>query len=262
MEDKKAFRQKELVLKVNYNYDPNLLDLGPWERFIDLLTEGRNFQSEAIKNSIIYLATQKYHSIEDLIQENYSKNTEIQSKYLSISDYFSSIQLPNKLYANIDLATGTGKSYVMYGIAQIMLGLGLVDRVLVLCPSLTIESALIEKFINLSGNEALKTSLPQNSIVKNPRIVQADVTVRSGDICIENIHAVYTTTGSSINDSFKGICRIHPNNFESKFFYRRNHHTSIIYQLTSGFFNHSGVTHTIRSSFPGTRIIYSNHRPI
>lgn len=204
MEDKKAFRQKELVLKVNYNYDPNLLDLGPWERFIDLLTEGRNFQSEAIKNSIIYLATQKYHSIEDLIQENYSKNTEIQSKYLSISDYFSSIQLPNKLYANIDLATGTGKSYVMYGIAQIMLGLGLVDRVLVLCPSLTIESALIEKFINLSGNEALKTSLPQNSIVKNPRIVQADVTVRSGDICIENIHAVYTTTGSSINDSFKG----------------------------------------------------------
>ena len=60
-------------------------------------------------------------------------------------DYKNKLNLNKKLFANIDLATGTGKSYVIYGIAQIMLGLGLIDKVLVLCPSLTIESELIEK---------------------------------------------------------------------------------------------------------------------
>ena len=40
--------------------------------------------------------------------------------------YLHHLQLPNKLAASIDLATGTGKSYVIYGIAQIMMGLGLV----------------------------------------------------------------------------------------------------------------------------------------
>ena len=42
---------------------------------------------------------------------------------------------------------GTGKSFVMYGIAQIALGLGIVDKVLVLGPpSLTIERELTKKF--------------------------------------------------------------------------------------------------------------------
>ena len=31
----------------------------------------------------------------------------------------------------------------------------------------------------------------------------ANVTIKNGDICVENIHAVYSTTGSSIEDSFK-----------------------------------------------------------
>lgn len=84
-----------------------------------------------------------------------------------------------------------------------MLGLGLVDKVLVLCPSLTIESGLTEKFENLSGNAELKNTIPQNVVYKNPSIVNANVTVKKGDICMENIHAVYSTTGSSIEDSFK-----------------------------------------------------------
>lgn len=37
---------------------------------------------------------------------------------------------------------------------------------------------------------------------KAPRIIDANSTIKPGDICIENIHAVYDNTGSSIQDSF------------------------------------------------------------
>jgi len=203
MKDIKIFKQKDLLLKVNKNYDPTKLDLDSWDFFLDKLCGDREFQKEAIKNTIIYLASGRYEKIEDLVEENYQNNNELQAKYNSLEEYKRNLQLPNKLFANIDLATGSGKSYVIYGIAQIMLGLGFVDKVLVLCPSLTIESGLTEKFESLSGNAELKNTIPPNAICKNPSIVNANVTVKKGDICIENIHAVYSTTGSSIQDSFK-----------------------------------------------------------
>jgi len=204
MQDIKIYKQKDLVLKVNKNYDPIKLDLDSWDLFLDKLCGDREYQKEAIKNAIIYLESGRYSKIEDLVEENYQNNSELQIKYTSLQDYKNHLQLPNKLFANIDIATGGGKSYVIYGVAQIMLGLGLIDKVLVLCPSLTIESGLMEKFESLSGNSELKKTIPQNAKYKNPRIVDANVTIKSGDICVENIHAVYSTTGSSIEDSFKG----------------------------------------------------------
>jgi type III restriction enzyme len=204
MQDIKIYKQKDLVLKVNQNYDPTKLNLDEWDLFLDKLCGDREYQKEAIKNAVIYLASGRYTKIEDLIEENYQNNPELQIKYSFLEDYKKHIQLPNKLFANIDIATGGGKSYVIYGIAQIMLGLGLVDKVLVLCPSLTIESGLTEKFESLSGNAELRKTIPNNAKYKNPSIVDANVTVKDGDICVENIHAVYSTTGSSIEDSFKG----------------------------------------------------------
>ena len=44
-----------------------------------------------------------------------------------------------------------------------MLAEGLVDQVLVLCPSRTIESGLTEKFVALAGNKMLKKLLPKIS---------------------------------------------------------------------------------------------------
>lgn len=203
MQDIKIYKQKDLILKVNQNYDPTKLDLDSWDLFLDKLCGDREYQKEAVKNAVIYLASGRYEKIEDLIEGNYQDNVELQAKYSSLEDYKKHLQLPNKLFANIDLATGTGKSYVIYGIAQIMLGLGFVDKVLVLCPSLTIESGLTEKFEGLSGNTELKNTIPPKVKCKNPSIVNANVTVKNGDICVENIHAVYSTTGSSIEDSFK-----------------------------------------------------------
>lgn len=204
MEDVKIFKQKDLVLSVNPNYDLTKLDLDTWELFLDKLCGDREYQKEAIKAAIIFLVSGRYSTIEDLVEENYRKNVELQSKYLSLSDYKNSLQLPGKLFSNIDLATGSGKSYVIYGIAQIMLGIGIVDKVLVLCPSLTIESGLIEKFEKLSGDGKLRKTIPESALYRNPRIINANVTIKDGDICVENIHAVYERTGSSIEDSIKG----------------------------------------------------------
>ena len=204
MVEVKTFRQSELVLKVNRVYNTNRLDLSAWRPFIDRLCGDRVFQKEAIEAAVIYLASGQYDSLKDLAEYNYSQNACLRDKYSSKEEFIKRLQMRDKLYANLDLATGTGKSYVMYGIAQIALGLGLVKRVLVLCPSLTIESGLLEKFKALSGDAGLKATIPTASVCKNPSIVSANETVKSGDVCIENIHAVYENTGSSIEDSFKG----------------------------------------------------------
>ncbi|MFH1744710.1 MAG: DEAD/DEAH box helicase family protein [bacterium] len=200
----KIYKTQDLVLQVKQNYNPAKLNLKKWVDFLDVLCGDREFQEEAIRDAIIFLASGEYSSIESLVEENFRKNDELQKRYKDVRDYQRNLPLPHKLSAVIDLATGTGKSYVIYGIAQIALGLGLVDKVLVLCPSLTIESGLKEKFEKLSGDDKIKATLPDNAVFKNPRIIDANSTIKNGDICVENIHAVYERTGSSISDSLKG----------------------------------------------------------
>lgn len=203
MENKIVFNQKDLVLNINKNYDKSKLDLDKWDRYLDVLCDNRYYQKEAIKAAVIYLASGQYNSIEDIVEENFKNNSELSKRYQNVDDYKDKIQIKNKLFANIDLATGTGKSYVIYGIAQILLAEKLVKRVLVLCPSLTIEKGLTQKFTGLSSNSYLRKALPDGIENVAPRIISADSTIREGDICIENIHAVYESTGSSIKDSFK-----------------------------------------------------------
>jgi len=203
MENKIVFNQKDLILKVNKNYDKSRLNLDKWEAFLDVLCGDRNYQKEAIRAAIIYLASGMYNSIEDIVKENYENNSELGKKYNRIEDYYSNLQIKNKLFANIDLATGSGKSYVIYGIAQILLSEKIIKRVLVLCPSLTIEKGLTKKFEELSSDANLRNTIPAELVGSSPRIISADSTIREGDICVENIHAVYETTGSSIKDSFK-----------------------------------------------------------
>ncbi len=203
MADRIIFRQSDLVLKVSRHYDPQILDLSAWESYLDILCGSREYQKEAIRTAVIFLASQRYRTTQDLVTENYEKNPELQKKYASLREYTDHLQIRDKLFANIDLATGTGKSYVIYGIAQIMLGLGLVRRVLVLCPSLTIEKGLTEKFLHLASDAELRSAVPDTAAIRNPSVIDANRTIREGDICVENIHAVYETTGSSIQDSFR-----------------------------------------------------------
>ena len=97
------------------------------------------------------------------------------------------LQMPDHLACSLDMATGTGKSYVLYGVAVILLGEGLVDRVLVLCPSNTIEAGLLAKFRDLAGNSDLRELLPANARVRAPRIINASETI-DGSICAGKRH--------------------------------------------------------------------------
>lgn len=226
IQEKKTYETKNLVLKVSSFYDHSKLPLHYWDRFLDTLCGNRDYQKEAIQNSVIYLASGEYTSIQNIVEQNYAVNPELRKRYPELVEYQKKIQLPGKLSATIDLATGTGKSYVMYGVAQILLGMGFVEKVLVLCPSITIEKGLTKKFNELTRDPVLRGTIPSDSKLKNPRIIDGSSTVLKGDICIENVHAIYERTGSSIEDSFgfhKGASTLVLND--------ESHH---IYNKTSG----------------------------
>lgn len=198
------FENKDLVLKVSPNCDPKRYDSNRFEAFLDALCVDRDFQKEAIRESLRYFLSGEYDNLRDLAEENYHSNPKLQEKYPTFEDFVSNLQMPDKLSCSIDHATATGKSYVMYGMARIMLAEGAVDQVLVLCPSNTIETGLTEKFRLLSGDRTLKDLLPPDSKVVNPRIVNASNTIEHGDMCVENVHATYVKTKSAIEDSLAG----------------------------------------------------------
>lgn len=204
MLDKQLFKNQDLVLKVSPNVDPTKFDVSKYEAFLDALCGDREYQKEATRETLRYLLGGRYNSLRDLAKENYQQNPVLQDLYPSLEDFYRHLQLPDKLSCTLDLATATGKSYVIYGIARIMLAEGAVDQVLVLCPSNTIETGLTEKFRSLSGDRTLKEVLPEPAIISNPRIINASQTIQRGDICIENIHATYERTKSSIADSLIG----------------------------------------------------------
>ncbi|HNX14647.1 MAG TPA: DEAD/DEAH box helicase family protein [Oscillospiraceae bacterium] len=193
---------KSLVLSVNKNYDRSKFDMDDWDGYLDILCQDREYQKEAIKTAIIYLASGKYITVKDLLKENFENNIDMQDAYGTLDKLYKSVQLPDMLSGVIDMATGSGKSYVMFGIAHIALLLGLVKRVLVLCPSLTIENGLTEKFQALITRSELLNVVPDKYAKLPIRIIDANSTVQENNICIENIHAVYENTGSSIKDSF------------------------------------------------------------
>lgn len=172
--------------------------LKKWEDFLNYLCDDREYQKEAIIHAITFLY--QYNSIEELFKENYSNNSEIKKLYKNESDFLNTIQLnKHSLSANIDIATAGGKSYVMYGISQIMLSERLVDKVLLLCPSTTIETGLKEKFKNLTSDENLRNLIPSGSIM-SPSIIDGNSDFENNSICIENIHSAYKGTNSSLTD--------------------------------------------------------------
>lgn len=192
----------DLVLRVKTDYDPSVLRLDAYEGFLDRLCGDREYQKEAIRTACRFLAGKQYSSTADLAAENFSTNERLAQHYGSLGGLRDALPFPDKLACDIDLATGTGKSWVMYGIAQILLVEGVVDRVLVLCPSLTIESGLRAKFSQFVSDPDLKALLPPGALVSNPEVVSADITTQPGDICIENIDATYKHVRSSVRDSF------------------------------------------------------------
>jgi type III restriction enzyme len=202
--DRQRFRNEDLVLKASPNVARSRWDESRYEAFIDELCSDREYQKEAIRTALRYLVGGEYANLRELAKKNFEQNPILEDRYGSWEGMDQHLQLPDKLSAALDLATATGKSYVLYGIAAILLAEGAVDRVLVLCPSTTIETGLLEKFRDLAGNADLRDLLPDNAKISSPRIINASESITEGSICVENYHAILEHVRSSIRENLWG----------------------------------------------------------
>lgn len=203
--DRQRFQNQDLVLRVSPAVNRAKWDESRYEAFIDELCGDREYQKDALRVTLRYLLGGEYANLRALAKANYDENSTLEARYGSWANMERHLQLPDQLAASLDLATGTGKSYVLYGIAAILLAEGVVDRVLVLCPSTTIEAGLLAKFRDLASNADLRDLLPSDAKIKTPRIINASQTITEGSICVENYHAILEHVGSSIRDSLKGL---------------------------------------------------------
>jgi len=199
------YKNKDFLLQIDDDSPKVLSVVNKYDAFLDALTTSKfEHVREAIRKAIYFFVTDKYPTTEKVATHTYNGNEKLQNKYGQLNNYLEHIHIKDKKSYSIDLATGTGKSWVIYGVAQIMLAEGLIDKVLVLCPSLTIEEELKKKFERFSGDAILTKILEElGANYLTPSIKSANDPIQNGDICVENIHAVYQRNGSSIEDSFK-----------------------------------------------------------
>lgn len=199
--DRQRFRNEDLLLNVSQAVDRANWDESRYEAFIDELCGTREYQKDALRTTLRYLLGGEYSDLRALAKANFDESATLQARYGSWAGMERHLQLPDQLSASLDLATATGKSYVLYGLAAILLAEGAVDRVLVLCPSTTIEDGLLDKFRELASDSDLRDLLPADAKISTPRIINASQSITEGSICVENYHAILEHVRSSIRDS-------------------------------------------------------------
>lgn len=192
--------EKDLVLKISNSVDLSKWDESKYYNFINELCKNREYQKDAILTALRFFCGGKYSSTKDLAEENFNNNENIRNTYGTLNNFISKLHFPNSFSANIDLATATGKSWVIYGIAIIMLACNVVDQVLVLVPSVTIEEELTKKIKSFATDSQL-TNLISGFI---PKIINGSSTIINGSICVENRDAIYSNARTSICDSLIG----------------------------------------------------------
>jgi len=199
--DRQRFRNEDLLLNVSQAVDRANWDESRYEAFIDELCGTREYQKDALRTTLRYLLGGEYSDLRALARANFDESATLQARYSSWVGMEGHLQLPDQLSASLDLATATGKSYVLYGLAAILLAEGAVDRVLVLCPSTTIENGLLDKFRELASDSDLRDLLPGDANISTPRIINASQSITEGSICVENYHAILEHVRSSIRES-------------------------------------------------------------
>src|SRR3989304_1363541 len=193
----------EHTLDVNdRKFDVELFDFQEIEDFVRELTGSRTYQFESIKKSMVYLWGGKYTDVLQLARENYRKKSSIRKRFLTEENFLRHLPLPGKLSGVIHMATGTGKSYLIFAIAYLSIVMKKTKRVLVLGPSSTvIEAGLRQKFKNLMEDPTLINKLPPK--YRNVPVVLLDETKPAEDygIIIENINAIYNKDRNAIGDT-------------------------------------------------------------
>ena len=131
------------IRKCNYNK----FSFSDIEDYVHELVGSRDYEYDAIKQIMIYLWGGSYKSITELGRENYKQKMQIQQRFGTEDNFLRQLPLPDRLSGVVHMATGTGKSYLIFAIAYLSLVMGLAKRVLVLGPSSTIiEQGLRDKF--------------------------------------------------------------------------------------------------------------------
>jgi type III restriction enzyme len=197
-EEKETISPNDLILKLSEK--ANNFDISKYEDFIAELCSDREYQIEAIRKVIKFFLSGEYKNVEDLIRENFKTNEAMQEFFRDEEELLADVLFRDRLSCTIDLATGTGKTWVMYAVARIMLAEGKVDNVLIVCPSLTIKHELFKKFNNFTIKSSLQSTFPKDAKYRNPGIIQANTAIKKGYIVIDNIHKAYDHVGSSIKD--------------------------------------------------------------
>lgn len=185
--------------------DITRFDFSEIEDYVRALTGDRQYQFEAIQHILCYLWGGAYNSIVDPAKENWPVKSHIQKRFHSREHFLNMLPLPDRLSGVCYMATGTGKSYVMFAVAHLSLLLGKVSRVLILGPSSTvIETGLREKFADhLYGQSGarLKGYLPECLRNRVIRLLTCNDPVEDHSIVIENINAIYSRDSNSIGDT-------------------------------------------------------------
>lgn len=189
------------IRKCNYQK----FDFSEIEDFVRELAGGREFQYKAIKEVMIYLWGGSYTDITQLAKENYAKKPGIQHRFQSEQNFLRHLPLPDRLSGVVHMATGTGKSYVIFAITYLSLIMGKVKRVLVLGPSSTvIESGLRGKFKDhLYGarGKTLQERLPLKYRNIPLNLLDENQPIEDSSIVIENINSIYNKENNSIGDT-------------------------------------------------------------
>ena len=180
------------IRRCNYNK----FSFSDIEEYVSELVGSRDYQYDAIKQIMIYLWGGSYKNITELGKENYKQKLQIQQRFGTEENFLRQLPLPDRLSGVVHMATGTGKSYVIFAIAYLSLVMGLAKRVLVLGPASTIiEQGLREKFKELKNKIEFNNKLPQRYRGKAINLLTDNDPIEDDSIVIENINAVYTFGG-------------------------------------------------------------------
>lgn len=223
-EDKETISPNDLVLRLSEK--ANNFDISKYEDFIEELCGEREYQKEAIRKVIKFFLSGEYKNITELVRENFEENEAMQEFFRDENELINDLLLKDKLSCTIDLATGTGKTWVMYAVTRIMLAEGAVDNVLIVGPSRTIKDEIWKKFNNFIIKTNLQSAFPKDGKYRNPGIIQANTGIKKGDIVIDNIHKAYDHVGSSIKDLRGKDRKILIINDEAHHFINANSHAS------------------------------------
>lgn len=175
------------------------------EDYVRAISGGREYQYEAVKNTMVYLWGGGYKNVSELARESFSKKPHLRERFGSEEIMLGNLPLADRLSGVVHMATGTGKSYVIFAIAYLSLVMGLTKRVLVLGPSSTIiEEGLRDKFRSFMDNQQWNNKLPREYQGKAIELLTDNDAIDDGSITIENINAIYTM-GGIVDTLFKGV---------------------------------------------------------